>query len=237
MLRWGLIRTGGPGALLALTLLSGCSTYDSLFGAKPSAAPTAPSTTYSAPSSSPSFTDRFSSFVLGSRATTAVAQSGDTPAQGEVDCPSVDIRQGASTYSQSGTDNGALSLRYQANFLKTARECVLRGGNVTMKVGVQGRIILGPAGAPGSLALPVRFAVVREGLEPKTVWTKFYMVPVTIQPGQPNTLFTHVEEDMTVPMPSGSEFDKYVIYVGFDPDSAAAEPKKKPTKPAPKPKR
>jgi hypothetical protein len=38
---------------------------------------------------------------------------------------------------------------------------------------------------------------------------------------------------MSFPMPPGNELDKYVIYVGFDPDSAALE-KKKPTKPAPK---
>ena len=37
-------------------------------------------------------------------------------------------------------------------------------------------------------------------------------------------------------MPPGNEFDQYVIYVGFDPDGAPVE-KKKPTKPAPKPKR
>ena len=121
-------------------------------------------------------------------------------------------------------------MRYQANFVRTARECALRGGNVTMKVGIQGRVILGPAGTPGTVALPVRLAVVKEGLEPKTIWTKFYMVPVTLTTSEPNMLFTHVEEDMTVPMPPGSEFDQYVIYVGFDPEGAPVE-KKKPTRP------
>jgi len=80
--------------------------------------------------------------------------------------------------------------------------------------------------------LPVRFAVVKEGLQPRTVWTKFYAVPVMIPPGQSNVPFLHVEEDMTVPMPPGREFEQYVIYVGFDPEGAPAEQKKKPaTKP------
>jgi hypothetical protein len=238
MLLWSHIRIGGGGALLALTLLSGCSSYESLFGTKPPAASTVPSTTSStaSTSSSSSFTQRFNNLLLGTPATTAAAE-GAGPPQPEIDCPRVDIRQGASTFSQSGSDNGALSLRYQANFVKTARECALRGGNVTMKVGVQGRIILGPAGVPGPVALPIRFAVVKEGLEPKTIWTKFYMLPVDMPAGQPNVLFTHVEEDMTVPMPPSSEFDKYVIYVGFDPEGATLEQKKKPTKPAPKAKR
>jgi hypothetical protein len=79
----------------------------------------------------------------------------------------------------------------------------------------------------------VRLAVVKEGLDPKTIWTKFYMVPVVMPPGQPNVLFTHIEEDMSFPNPPGDDLDKYVIYVGFDPDSAAAEQKKS-TRPAPK---
>ena len=226
--------------VVALSLLAGCSTYDSVFGSRPSpasnpppvAAATPPPVTAAPASSRSSFTERFSSFVLGSPETTA--QAGVT-APSEIDCPSVEIRQGASTFQQSGPDNGsaALSLRYQANFIKFARECAVRAGNVVMKVGVEGRVILGPAGTPGPTTLPVRLAVVKEGLEPKTIWTKFYMVPVDLPPGQPNVLFTHIEEDMSFPKPPAAELDSYVIYVGFDPDSAEAE-KKKPTKPAPK---
>ena len=226
------VRAGGIGVALALTLLSGCSTYDSLFGSRPAPSPPPPA----ASSSSSSFTDRFSNFVLGGPATDAQGgpQSGST-GPSDIDCPGVEIRQGASTFAQSAGDNGsaALSLRYQANFLKFARECALRGGNVTLKVGIEGRVVVGPAGASGPITLPVRLAVVKEGLSPRTIWTKFYMVPVMLAPGQPNVLFTQIEEDMSFPMPPGNELDQYVIYVGFDPDSAALE-KKKPTRPAPK---
>ena len=144
----------------------------------------------------------------------------------DIDCPGVEIRQGASTFQQSGTDNGstALSLRYQANFVRFARECAVQAGNVVMKVGIEGRVILGPAGAAGQVTLPVRLAVVKEGLEPQTIWTKFYMVPVVMPPGQPNVLFTHVEEDMSFPNPPGDELDKYVVYVGFDPDGGGSRP-------------
>jgi len=231
------LRAGGIGAALvastALIALSGCSTYDSMFGSKPtSAAPTSSPSS----SSSSSFSDKFSNFVLGSPATAGEA-TGATPP--DIDCPTVEIRQGASTFSQSAPDNGsaALSLRYQANFLRGARECALRAGTVAMKVGVEGRLILGPAGAPGTISLPVRLAVVREGVEPKTIWTKFYSVPVVVPPGESNVLFTHVEEALSFPMPSAKDFDAYVVYVGFDPESGAAEQKRRPAKPAPKAKR
>ena len=228
----GMRGLGAVSAVMIVTALAGCLSYDSLVGTKPSAAAST-----SAASSSSSFSDRFSNFVLGSPAT-AGEGVGVTPP--DIDCPTVEIRQGAATYAQSGPDNGstALSLRYQANFLRGARECALRAGTVNMKVGVEGRVILGPAGSPGTLTLPVRLALVKEGVEPKTIWTKFYMVPVNVPSGESNVTFTHVEEDLSFPMPSAAELDAYVIYVGFDPDGAALEQKKKrPAKPAAKPKR
>jgi hypothetical protein len=221
----------GIGAVAALGFLSACSTFDGLGGTTGSTAAPASS------SSSSSFTQRFTNFVGGGSPTTVAQATGDSPTS-DLDCPSVSIRQGASVFTQSVTDNGsaALSLRYQASFVRFARECALRGKDVTMKVGIEGRVILGPAGAPGEVTLPVRLAVVKEGLNPQTVWTKFYMVPVTLQPGEPFATFTHVEEDMTFPMPPGNQFDQYVIYAGFDPQSATPEPRKKQVRPARQPK-
>ena len=131
-----------------------------------------------------------------------------------------------------GAENTALSLRYQGSFTQTARECILRGNSLTIKVGVQGRVVVGPAGGPGSINIPLRYALVREGVQPKTLWTKLFMVPVTIPESQLNVPWLHVEEEMTVPRPSGDEIEAYVIYIGFDPEGAApARPK-----PAAKPK-
>jgi hypothetical protein len=66
-------------------------------------------------------------------------------------------------------------------------------------------------------------------LEPKTIWTKLYMVPVDIPQGQLNLPFIHIEEDMTVPIPPTVELNNYVIYIGFDPEGVPAP------KPAAKP--
>jgi len=225
---------------MALSLLASCSTYHGLFAARSATAAAGPAATMPpyAPAPSASSAEvgpRFALFGFGEGDKKPAPAAAPTEPP-DIDCPGVEIRQGASTFQQSGADNGsiALSLRYQANFIRFARECALNAGNVVMKVGVEGRVILGPAGTPGPLTLPVRLAVVKEGLEPKTIWTKFYMVPVVMPPGQPNVLFTHVEEDMSFPNPPGDDLDKYVVYVGFDPDSAEAEKKKPPPRPAPK---
>ena len=36
--------------------------------------------------------------------------------------------------------------------------------------------------------------------------------------------FTHVEDDLKVPMPPGAEIETYVVYVGFDPLGARPRP-------------
>lgn len=228
----GLARPRRVGFVMALSLLASCFTCHGLFASQSATSVAGPAATTTSASSA-AVGQRFALFGFGEgEKKPPPAAATETP---DIDCPGVEIRQGASTFQQSGADNGstALSLRYQANFIKFARECALRAGNVVMKVGVEGRVILGPAGTPGQLSLPVRLAVVKEGLEPRVIWTKFYMVPVMMPPGQPNVLFTHVEEDVSFPNPPGDDLDAYVVYVGFDPDSAEAE-KKKPTKPPPK---
>lgn len=152
------------------------------------------------------------------------------------DCPTVDIRQGASTLAVATkvAQPTANDLRYQLSFTQLARQCALNGTTLRMRVGVQGRIIVGPAGAPSQVDVPVRYAVVQEGVEPKTIVTKFRRVPVAIPPGTHNATFTDVEEDLSFPVPPRSALDAYVVYVGFDnvgdrgrPPAKKASPKAK----------
>jgi hypothetical protein len=130
--------------------------------------------------------------------------------------------------SQSG-EQGALSLRYQASFVRAARECIVKGKDVTIKVGVQGRVILGPAGGAGDLKIPLRYALVEEELgRTKMIWSKLYIIPVTVPDQQPNVEFKHVEEDMTVPIPNPDKLENYMVYIGFDPNGLPPEPRKSP---------
>jgi hypothetical protein len=116
-----------------------------------------------------------------------------------------------------------------------ARECNVTGGVMRMKVGVQGRILLGPAGGSGKLDVPLRYAVVKEGPEPKTIVSKFYKIPVTIGESQPNVAFAHIDEEVTFPMPPDLDIHSYVVYVGFDPTGEKQPAAKLPARPAQKP--
>jgi hypothetical protein len=201
--------------------VTGCTSVGSPFG---SSTPTSAENT-STSGTRTSFSDRMSSFFLGNPAPAGTGMAGPT---GNVDCPTMDIRQGAATYSVAapGQEVSATSLRYQASIARAARECAVLGATMTIKVGVQGRVLLGPAGGPGQVDVPIRLALVHEGTQPKTLWTKLYRIPVTVPPGQSNVSFVHIEEDMTIPTPSAADVDDYVVYVGFDP-SGAREPEKR----------
>lgn len=166
----------------------------------------------------------------GSNANAAAVGGPALPANFE--CPPVQVRPGASTLTNSGNaaEPTATNLRYQVTITTTARECRMGPGNsVIMKVGMQGRVILGPEGGNPSLVnVPVRFAVVRETVETQVITTKLDRVPVSMPPNDTNVLFSHVTEGLEFPMPRGGDIDNYLVYVGFDSAAADQEPKRKP---------
>jgi hypothetical protein len=210
-------------ALVAVLAACGCSSLDTIGSSSPS------------DSSSGSFTQRvknlFSSgSASGQDKVAATAPAGPDP---NLDCPGVTVRSGAATLAVNapGVEPSATNLRFQATVSQTARECAVSAGNMTMKIGIQGRVILGPAGTPGKFEVPMRLALVREGVEPRTIWTKLYRVAVTVSPGETNVPFVQVEEGMSFPVPSRADLEAYVVYVGFDPSALAPQEKaKKPAK-------
>jgi len=174
-------------------------------------------------------------FSTSSKATTAEAG----PTAADIDCPSVSIRTGAATLmigSKPGEgEPAAMDLRYQATILRTARECQVNSGIMTMKVGIEGRVITGPAGGPGSINVPLRVAVVQEGIQPKIIASRFARVDVVVASAVDRVVFTHIDPDISFPLPQPiANIDSYVVYVGFDPAGAQQEKKKPAGKPKPK---
>jgi hypothetical protein len=181
------------------------------------------------PSGGSPFYQRMSNLFFGTPAEEAQALAANT-ADPTQDCPIADIRTGASTMRlPAAADASPSTLRYQATIARLARECRVQGPTMTIKVGVQGRVIVGPAGGPGQIEVPLRYALVHEGPEPKTIVTKLFRFPVTLGEGQANVPFLHVEEDITFTVPPQAQLEKYVVYVGFDPGSER-EPQSKKTR-------
>jgi hypothetical protein len=182
-------------------------------------------------------------FGSSSKVTTDKAADPKTVATDDVECPGVKIRTGAATLmigSKPGEgEPAALDVRYQGSILRTARECQVNAGIMTMKIGIEGRIITGPAGGPGTLDVPLRIAVVQEGINPKTIVSKFGRETATLNNAVDRTTFTHVDPDISFPLPVPlGLIDSYVVYVGFDPQGAQPANRKPPAKhkPVAKPK-
>jgi hypothetical protein len=196
-------------------------------------------TSLAPPAAAQSLTDRFKSLFGGSSDDKSSVQQA-APANGgpPVDptdgltCPPVSIRAGASTYAVAAPGKQAVGndVRFQVTISKTARECNLEGGQITAKIGIQGRVIAGAAGAPATVEIPMRIAVVEGGVGEKVIATKAYRTSVQMTEDG-SVPFTLVAEDLVYPVPPpGSNADNYVFYIGFDPQSLAPEPKPRATK-------
>ncbi len=123
-----------------------------------------------------------------------------------LECPKIDVLDGTASYrTYAGTDQTNGNVRYQFSM----------GDQILLKVGVEGRVLLGPAGNAGSFTVPVRIAV-RHERDGKAVATKLYQVPASIAAGADAATFQVVSDPLAVPFVSNSAGDDYTILVGFD---------------------
>jgi len=184
------------------------------------------------PASAQSLTDRFKNLFGGKSDEPAQPKPAPAPGQpaadDDVDCPQVTVRAGASTYAVGASGKPAVGneVRFQATITKMARECFRSGGDITARIGIQGRVIAGPAGAPNTVDVPLRIAVVQGGVGEKVIASKAYRTSVGMAEGG-SVPFTFIAEDLAYPVPAAAVADSYIFYVGFDPQALAPEPKAK----------
>jgi hypothetical protein len=195
-------------------LLAGCGGGSMFGGDSPTAS-----------SGSPSMTDRFSQLFSGKSTEVGAPQSAQAD-DNNLTCPSVSIRPGAATYAVGAAGKPAVGndLSFQATITRTARSCELINGQVSVKIGIQGRVIVGPAGAPAAVDVPLRVAVVQEGVSPKTIATKVFQTGVQIGT-ETSVPFSLVGEDLVYPAPVGAAGDSYIFYIGFDPQALKSAPR------------
>lgn len=171
--------------------------------------------------SSPSFGQKLENLVL--LGTTNPAPALPRQFKAEVDCPVVELQPGTAAYQLyvPGHQGDAFQLRYQARFGQFARECDVNGDQVTIRVGISGRLVLGPQGQSGTtLTLPVRVALLDFHDQP--AFSKLTPITVTIPPGKGGEDFREVVvvPPFTVPK---NRLSGWYIRVGFD-TGAAAKP-------------
>jgi hypothetical protein len=141
----------------------------------------------------------------------------------DINCPTVDVAEGGAALRVGGTDNA--SVRYQFNVGDTARECDPAGpGQATLKIGVAGEVVVGPAGSAGTYSAPLKIAVTRN-TDKKEVFSRIFKVEATTDGVQAGG-FRVVTEPIPLPLTTLQLADEYTISVGFASGGASAPPKR-----------
>lgn len=117
----------------------------------------------------------------------------------DIECPAVTIADsGAAIRAYGGATGDSQGLRNQLSITDVARECsgATPSGSYSLKVGVQGRVLIGPAGSPGSYQSGLRITV-RQGS--KVIVNRVVRVGAVIPAGQSGADFVHVEQGIAIP--------------------------------------
>lgn len=131
-------------------------------------------------------------------------------------CPDIVILDGTAEYRVYGPgDETNTNLKHQFSVTDIARDCQVRGSDLSLNVGVAGKLLLGPVGAAGNFTAPVRVAVIRES-DQEPVSSKLYQVAVSVPAGQSEGVFSLVTDPFTVPYTHRNAQHDYTIKVGFD---------------------
>lgn len=156
----------------------------------------------------------FGEFFRNSSSTQPLPQA--PPSDGDIECPQVEILDGGAAIRVEGGG----SVRHQLSLGQTARECRLVGNQISVKVGVEGRALLGPSGSPGTFAAPVRFVIKRGD---KVMVSRLQRTSVTIPAGDTSAGFIMIEDNLLVP----KDGEEMTIIIGFDPNGRAEAPRKR----------
>ncbi|KKC33135.1 hypothetical protein [Devosia psychrophila] len=149
--------------------------------------------------------------ATASPAAVAQAQTNALPAIATT-CPQIRVRAGSEAmfYYGNGRTGDPKALQYQGVIDETSRNCVVSNGLITVNMGVEGRVLLGPAGTQATVNAPIRFAVERDG---QAVFSEKHTIPVSIVAPARSAEFVKVLENVAIPYLGGEEI---TIWVGFD---------------------
>ena len=117
------------------------------------------------------------------------------------------------TVYEQGRVGDGLAIMHRGEITKTARECHIEPGRVTVKYGFSGRVLLGPRGHSGIVSFPVN-VFVTDAKRDKIATDKL-KVDVGVALEKPIGYFSAVRS-VTFNIPEGVRPGEYEVFVGFD---------------------
>jgi hypothetical protein len=130
-------------------------------------------------------------------------------------CPRVQIwsRDGSVTIYETGKVGDSLAVMHRGEITKTARECNIEPGRVSVKYGFSGRVLLGPKGKSGRVVLPATVFVADAKRE--KIATDKVRIEVDVALDNPIGYFS-VVRSVNFAIPEGSRPGEYDVFIGFD---------------------
>lgn len=116
------------------------------------------------------------------------------------------------TVYEPGREGDGLAVMHRGEITQTKRECSVAAGQVTVRYGFSGRVLLGPRGQSGAVQLPVDVKVT-DG-ERQEVARDTLMVSTDVAVENPIGYFSAVRT-ITFPVPQGSRAGDMEVRVGF----------------------
>lgn len=135
-----------------------------------------------------------------------------SPAAG---CPGFRVwpRDKMLTIYEIGRVGDGLAIRHRGEITKTARECQLSPGKVSIKYGFAGRVLLGPRGTAGNITLPLKIHVTDHTRN--IITTEPLKLAVSVPPDRPVGYFSTVRE-ISFKLQTGARPGDYTVFIAFD---------------------
>ncbi len=152
----------------------------------------------------------------------SAAKAGHGPTTGSVSnvnvahgCPRFQVwsRDNSLTQFADGQVGDSLAVIYRGEITRTARECQIEPGRVTVKYGFSGRVLLGPKGQAGRVTLPVNIFVTDAKRE--RIAADKMVVSADVSVESPIGYFSQVKT-VTFNIPQGTRPGEYEVFVGFE---------------------
>ena len=128
-----------------------------------------------------------------------------------IDCPIIQVDPGHAAVRVGG--EAATSVRYQISIGDVARDCSNNNGQLLVRVGVETRTVIGPAGSPGTYTAPLRVSLKKVAGE-QMISSKVYRVGGAVG-STGSAINTLIAEPLSAPYTTQHADEDYEIVLGF----------------------
>lgn len=127
-------------------------------------------------------------------------------------CPRVSLREGTAfynSYAKGGQDDPA-KLLYQASITDVTRSCKRDNGTLSITVAVAGKVVPGPAGAPGNITMPIRIVMIQGST---VLYSELHKYQLAVGDAAQATQFAFNDPNISIPDPTQRGIQ---IFAGYD---------------------